>query len=476
MKNSGHLFIDGERVRGENGAVEIINPFTREPFATVALASAAQAERAIEVSHERFQSFRRVPAHARSEWLLGMSRLIATRREDLARAIALEVGKPIRTARVEVERAVSTFRMAAEEALRLSGETIPMDAVPAGSGYVGFSFRQPRGVLLAITPFNFPLNLLAHKVAPALASGNTVVAKPSNRCPLTALCLAEMAIEAGVPPGAFNVIPTTDAVAAQLPVHARVAMVSFTGSVPVGKRILASAGLKRVTLELGSNAANIVCPSADLMSAVPALTAGAFSYAGQSCISVQRIYVHRSIRPAFEERFLAEVRKLRVGDPLDEATDVGPMITQADAERALAWIDEARAAGGRLLAGGTRDGPFLAPTVLGDPPETLRCVNEEIFAPVVSLLHYDSFPEAIERANQSRYGLNAAVFTSDLAEALEAIEKLEVGSVIVNQSSSYRADHMPYGGIKESGLGREGLRYAMEEMTEIKFAAIHRKT
>jgi acyl-CoA reductase-like NAD-dependent aldehyde dehydrogenase len=464
--------IDGQRIHGEGGEPACVNPYTREPFAAVSLASPAQVTRAIEVAHQRFEAVRRAPAWRRSEWLAATSRGIAVRREEIARTIALEVGKPIRTARAEVDRAVTTFRVAADEATRLGGETIPMDAVPNGVGFVGLSFRQPRGVVAAITPFNFPLNLLAHKVAPALASGNTVVAKPAPRAPLTALLLGEIALDAGVPPGAFNVVPATNEGAAPLVSHPLVRLVSFTGSVPVGRLLRERAGLKPIVLELGSNAPNIVAPSAKLDEAVPALVAGAFAYAGQVCISVQRIYVHCSIRDAFQARFVPAVESLRLGDPLDEATDVGPMLSDAEVARALGWIDEARGAGARILTGGRRDGPFLLPTVIADPPDGLRCVEEEVFAPVVNVSSYEDFADAVRRANRSRYGLNAGVFSNDLGEVLYAVEHLEVGTVVVNQSSSFRADHMPYGGVKESGLGREGIRYAMAEMTETKFAAI----
>jgi acyl-CoA reductase-like NAD-dependent aldehyde dehydrogenase len=466
------LLIDGQRVLGQARIQDCVNPSTRNTFASVSLASAGQVAEAVERAHARFREYRRVPAHRRAEWLEATSRLLAARREELARTIALEVGKPIRQARIEVDRASFTFHVAAEEAPRLYGETIPMDYAPSATGFVGLSFRQPRGVVATITPFNFPLNLLAHKVAPALASGNTVVSKPAGAAPQTALLLGEIALEAGLPPGAFNVLPTTHEGADALVTHPLVKMVSFTGSVPVGMALRDRVGLKPITLELGSNSPNIVAASADLDQALPALVAGGFAYAGQVCISVQRIYVHASRRRELEERLVTAVRTLRLGDPLDEATDVGPMITEGDAARALEWIEEARAAGARILTGGRRDGPFLEPTVIADPPAGLRCVTDEIFAPVVNLESFDDLAEAVERANRSRFGLNAAIFTRDLGEAFYAIEHLEAGGVIVNQSSAFRADQMPYGGVKESGLGREGIRFAMAEMTEIKFAAL----
>ncbi|HLB28656.1 MAG TPA: aldehyde dehydrogenase family protein, partial [Dehalococcoidia bacterium] len=437
------------------------------------LASQAQIERAVAVAGQAFREYRRLPAHRRSQMLLSVSHALQERGEELARLIAQEVGKPIRTARLEAARAVQTFRLAAEEAGRLYGEAIPMDIVPAGEGRTGYYIRQPIGVVAAITPFNFPLNLVAHKVAPALAAGNTVVHKPASHCPLTALELGKLLVEAGFPPGAVSVLPCPGSQADVLVESPQVAMISFTGSTAVGREIRSRAGLKRVALELGSNAANIVCPSADLDRAAEALAIGGFAYAGQVCLSVQRVYVQRSIWGPFLERFLPRVESLKVGDPLEETTDLGPMIAEEEARRAEDWIAEALEGGAKLLLGGNRrKGAFLRPAVLTNTHTQMRVMREEVFAPVVSLTPYDTFPEAVALANDSRYGLNAAVFTQDLAEAIQAVEELEAGSVIINDSSAYRADHMPYGGVKESGLGREGVRFAMQAMTEIKFACI----
>jgi acyl-CoA reductase-like NAD-dependent aldehyde dehydrogenase len=465
--------IGGRWVEGEAGMVDNTNPFTREPFTEVGYASRRQVEEAIENSHVAFLTYRRVPAHKRAEWLYNASRLLRERREEFARMIATEVGKPLKAATIEADRAVHTFRLAAEEAPRLYGETIPMDAVPAGEGYVGFSVRQPKGVLASITPFNFPLNLLAHKVAPGLASGNTVVSKPAGHCPITALMLGQLILDGGFPPGCFNVVPCSSQDADPLVTSPLVAHISFTGSVPVGTDIRRRAGLKFVILELGSNAANIVTPSADLEQAVSSTVQGAFAYSGQVCISVQNLYLHDSIRDEFLAQYVAGVQALKLGDPLDEQTDIGPMITVEDSERALEWINEARAGDAEILAGGRIEGNFLLPTVIVDPDPRLRCVNDEIFAPVVNVHRYNDLAEVIERINKSRYGLNGAIFTNDLPEMFYAVENFAVGSLIVNQSSVYRADQMPYGGIKDSGMGREGLRFAMQEMTELKFTAIN---
>jgi acyl-CoA reductase-like NAD-dependent aldehyde dehydrogenase len=402
--------------------------------------------------------------------LLSAGRLIAERAEEIARTIAQENGKPIRSARAEVGRAVVTFRLAAMAADRINGETIPMDAVPGSEGCVGFFIRQPIGVVFAITPFNFPLNLAVHKVAPALAAGNTVVLKPSSQTPLTACLLGEILMEAGFPEGTVNVVACLGETAEALVASPEIAMVSFTGSAAAGKLIQSKAGLKRVTLELGSNSGNVVSLNADLEQAATSCVVGGYTYAGQVCISVQRIYVQQSVMDAFLGLFLPKVTALRVGDPLDESTDVGPLISDEAAMRVAAWLDEAKAGGAVVLAGGTVSGRMMIPTVLSDVRRDMKVVCEEVFAPLVTVMPYQRFEEAVALVNDSRYGLNAGVFTQDLGEALTAVNDLEVGSVIINDSSAYRADHMPYGGVKDSGLGREGVRFAVEEMTEIKSA------
>ncbi|MBI4498648.1 MAG: aldehyde dehydrogenase family protein [Chloroflexi bacterium] len=467
------LLLNGAWTAGEGGPLEDRSPATGELVALVSRAARGQVEAAIDGARAAFRAYRTVPAYRRGEMLHHVSRRIAEREEEFARLIALEVGKPIKTARVEVNRAVFTFRLAAEEAPRITGQTIPMDVVAGGEGRKGLSFRQPVGVVGAITPFNFPLNLVAHKVAPALAAGCTVVLKPASQCPLTALLLGEVLLEAGFRDGVVSVLPAANADAGPLITSPKVAVVSFTGSVPVGKYLRDRAGLKRVVLELGSNSANIVTPSADLEHAAATCVTGGFSFAGQSCISVQRIYVQRSVLGAFLDTLLPKVAALKVGDPLDEATDVGPMVEEDAAARAEAWVNEARAGGAQVLVGGTRQGALFAPTVLTDVRPEMRVVCEEVFAPIVDVIPYDRFDEAVAMVNDSRFGLNAAVFTNDLRETFRAIDELEVGQVIINDASAYRADHMPYGGVKEGGLGREGVHYAIEHYTEIKFASIN---
>lgn len=470
MIEQSRLLVNGKWISGEGGVQVNTSPYSGEAIAEVTLASVQQAEAATKAAREAFRNYRRFPVQRRSDMLLSASRLIAERAEEIARTIAQENGKPIRSARAEVGRAVVTFRLAAMAADRINGETIPMDAVPGSEGRVGFYIRQPIGVVCAITPFNFPLNLAIHKVAPALAAGNTVVLKPSSQTPLTAYVLGEILMEAGFPEGTVNILACRKETAEVLVASPEIAMVSFTGSAVVGKLIRSRAGLKRVTLELGSNSGNIVSQNADLERAATSCVVGGYTYAGQVCISVQRIYVQQSVMDAFLSLLLPRVSALKVGDPLDESTDVGPLISDESAMRVAAWLEEAKAGGAVVLAGGTLSGRMMMPTILSDVRRGMKVVCEEVFAPLVSVMPYQGFEEAVALVNDSRYGLNAGVFTQDLGEALTAVNELEVGSVIINDSSAYRADHMPYGGVKDSGLGREGVRSAMDEMTEIKSA------
>ncbi|MDO8532112.1 MAG: aldehyde dehydrogenase family protein [Dehalococcoidia bacterium] len=465
------LLINGRLVPGKGETYEHRNPYNDEVLTVVAQADAQQMTEAIESAAAAFASYRKTPAHQRAEILLRISKGIEACGEDLARSIAREVGKPLKQARGEVARSVTTFRQASEEAGHLWGEALTMDAVPNGRGRHGFYIRQPIGVVAAIAPFNFPLNLAAHKIAPALAVGNTVVWKPPPQGPLTALLTGEVFREARVPDGVVNIVPAPPAVSEALVTHPKVAMVSFTGSVGVGLSIRDKAGMKKLILELGSNSANLVSASADLEAAAQACAVGGFAYAGQICISVQRMYVQRSVWDRFVPIFLDGVRALKVGDPQDPATDVGPMIDEKNARRSEEWIQEAVQGGARLLLGGKRRGKFVEPAVLTNVDHEAKVCREEAFAPLVVLEPFDEWRQAIALANESKYGLNAGVFTNDIREAFQAIEELEVGSVIINDSSAYRADHMPYGGIKLSGQGREGVRFAMEAMTEIKFAA-----
>jgi acyl-CoA reductase-like NAD-dependent aldehyde dehydrogenase len=474
MAQPTKLFINGAWVGGKASAREKRSQRDGRLLALVGQATAKQVKLAIDAAYVAFRtSYRRAPAYQRYELLSAISRGIGEHAEKLVRLLAEEVGKPRAAAEIEVARAQSTFLLAAEEAKRLYGETVPMDLLRGSEERIGLALRQPIGVVAAITPFNFPLNLVAHKVAPALAVGNTIVLRPTSEAPLIALKLAAIIEQAGAPAGVFNVVPCSTGVADALLTSERVAMISFTGSGAVGRHIRQRAGMKRVALELGSNAANIVTPTADVCAAAAAIAKGGFMYAGQSCISAQRVYVHDAVYDSFIASLTSAVCRLKVGDPLEDGVDVGPMISPAAAERAESWIHDAENAGAHVGVGGTRNGAYLSPTVLTDVTERMSVVCEEVFAPIVAVQRYTDFRSMIEEVNRSYLGLNHGVFTHDLAEALYAIEELEVGAVIINDVSTYRADHMPYGGVKESGVGREGLRYAMQEMTDLKFAVLN---
>lgn len=453
---------------GRAGADTVYAPYNGLPLAEVALADAGQANEAVAAALDAFGSYRHTPAYQRAALLLEASRLLEEQRDEFARLLAEEVGKPIKAARTEVDRTIMTLRLSGEEARRLTGEVIPVDGTAAGTGKTGMTIPQPLGVITCITPFNYPLNLLAHKVGPALAAGNTVVIKPSPKAPISTARLAELIEGGGFPAGVINVVCCEADVAELLVTHPDVAAVSFTGSAAVGRIIRNQAGLKPVVLELGSNAGNVVAPSADLDQAARACTLGGYVYAGQSCISVQRIYVHHSVIDAFAAKLVEQVAKLRLGDPLDEATDVGPLIDARSAERVEAWVSEAVAGGARLLCGGRRDGALFEPTVLRDTRPDMRVVCEEVFGPVVSLMPYEELGDALAAVNASRYGLHAGVFTNDLGEAARAVRELSVGGVVINDASTFRSDLMPYGGVRESGLGREGVRFAIADLMHLK--------
>jgi acyl-CoA reductase-like NAD-dependent aldehyde dehydrogenase len=414
-----------------------------------------------------------MPAHRRAEILSGVAARLTARREEFARTIAAEAGKALKYARIEVDRAASTFTFAAEEARRIHGETIPLDAVPVGEGYFGFYHRRPVGVVAAITPFNFPLNLVAHKVAPALAAGNAIVLKPASATPLTSWLLCRALQECGVPDGGVNLIVGPGSTVGEWLVRDdRVAKVTFTGSLDVGRAIVVAAGVKKVTLELGNTSPVIVAPDADLDLAARRCALGAYYNSGQVCISVQRIFASRRVFDPFTERFVRSAESLVVGDPLDERVDVGPMIDEREAIRIEGWVDEARAAGAKVATGGRRAGPVYWPTVLTDVNPDMRVVSQEAFAPVASVMPYADFEEALRAADATPYGLQAAVFTKDLDRLFQALRWLNFGGIIVNDAPTFRVDHMPYGGTRQSGLGREGVRFAIEEMTNIQMVVI----
>jgi glyceraldehyde-3-phosphate dehydrogenase (NADP+) len=431
-------------------------------------ATAEQYETAVEAAVAAFEVTRRMPAYERARILHAISDGIRQRRDELGTLIAIEAGKPIRDALTEVDRAVITFRLGAEEAERLTGEVIPLDIAPASRGRVGVVRRFPIGPVAGISPFNFPLNLAAHKVAPAIASGNPIVLKPPSKDPLVMLTVAEIIDAAGAPPGSVSILPMARELGDRMVEDERFALLSFTGSPVVGWRMKERAGKKKVVLELGGNAGAIVDATADIDWAARRCLIGAFAYAGQVCISVQRLYVHEDVRDRFVERFVRGARDLVVGDPLDPRTDVGPMVDEAAIRRTAAWVDEALDRGGRVLLGGTADGAFFPPTILEDVPRDAKVCTEEAFAPVVVLETFRDFRDAVARVNDSRFGLQCGVFTNDLSHAWHGFDELHVGGVIVNDVPTYRVDHMPYGGVKDSGQGREGLRYAIEDMTELR--------
>ncbi|HEY4348715.1 MAG TPA: aldehyde dehydrogenase family protein [Gaiellaceae bacterium] len=437
-----------------------------EPFATTFHAGPAECETAIASAVAAERELASLPAYERGNALRSVAAQIEERTLELGRQLAVEAGKPIKDAVVEVERGAMVFRLAAEEAERIYGDLIPLDLNAASRGRVGIVRRFPIGAIAAISPFNLPMGLAAHKVAPAIAAGCPVVLKPPSTTPLTMLSIAEMFAATSLPAGSLSVIPMTNEVGDTLVTDPRLKLLSFTGSPDVGWSMKARAGKKKVVLELGSNSAAIVDRTADVEWAAERCCAGAFKYAGQLCISVQRIYVHADVWDAFVPAFLERAQSLRVGDPLDPKTDIGPMIDTSSPERLSGWIDEALAAGGRLLLAGAVEGQFMHPTVLADVPSDATICREEAFGPVAVLTRFSDFTEAIDAVNDSRFGLQAGLFTNDLAHAWSAFEQLQVGGLMVNDGPTYRIDNMPFGGVKDSGLGREGIRYAIEDMTE----------
>ena len=468
------LFIGGRWVDG-GLPFEVKNKYNGEVIGMVVTARQEDVANAVLAAEKAAPVLAEMPAHRRAEILLRTAQRLQERKEEIARTIAAEAGKALKFARLEVERAVSTFALAAEEAKRIHGETFALDAVPAGEGYFGFWVRRPLGVVAAITPFNFPLNLVAHKVAPAIAAGNTLVLKPANTTPLTAVLLCQILQEAGVPEGGINLVNGSGSTVGDwLVTDSRVAKITFTGSPAVGRQILSRAGIKKVTLELGNTAPVIVAPDADLEFVAQRCAVGAYYNSGQVCISVQRIYGDRQIYEALTKQFVKASQALLVGDPLDEKVDVGPMIDIREAERIESWVKEAEAGGAEILTGGRRQGPIYWPTVLTNVQPEMKVVAEEAFAPVASVIPYDDFDEALRLADKTPYGLQAAVFTRDINRVLTAIQRLNFGGVIINDTPNFRADHMPYGGNRQSGLGREGVRFAIEDMTNIQMVAIRR--
>ncbi len=464
--------IAGSRHRSDE-SIEVRSPYDGSPVGAVPACTAADVDRA--VASARTVLADPLPPWRRAEILDTAARLVAERRDHFAEVIAREAAKPIRTARVEAERAVSTFQFAAAEARTLAGEVVPLDAAAAGEGKIGFTMRVPRGVVGAISPFNFPLNLVAHKLAPAIAAGCPVVLKPASQTPFSAIVLAEMLLDdCGLPAEYLHVVTGGGSTVGNALVdHPDVALITFTGSPEVGWGIRGRAPRKHVGLELGNNSPVIIAADGDWRSAAAKIKVAGFSYAGQSCISTQRIYVHRSLTDDFTAELVRHVEGLVVGDPMDEATDVSALISGDERDRVVAWIEEAVAAGATVATGGTVDDDgVLAPTVLTDVDRSMKVCTEEVFGPVVAIDRFDDIGDALGAANDSRYGLQAGVFTSDVATAMRAFRTLDYGGVLVNEVPTWRADQQPYGGVRDSGNTREGPAYAVREMTEVRFCVL----
>jgi acyl-CoA reductase-like NAD-dependent aldehyde dehydrogenase len=466
------FFLNG-RWHTQGRAVDVRSPFDQSVVGSITQAGRRELEHAIEAAVDAFETTRKMPSYQRQAILHKISTGIVNRKEEFARMMALEAGKPIRTARAEADRAIFTFQIAAEEATRIGGEYLPMDVQDFSAGRWGMVRRFPLGPIAAITPFNFPLNLVAHKVAPAIAAGCSMVLKPAPQTPITALMLAEVVQEAGWPAGALNVLPMSNEDAELMVTDDRLKMLTFTGSGKVGWQLKAKSGKKKVVLELGGNAGVIIHSDSDIEYAAERCAVAGYSYAGQSCISVQRILVHRPAFDKFLNAFLARVDKLKTGDPLQERTDIGPLIRESDVARAMQWVKEAEESGAKVLRGAKANGSVMEPTVLTNTTPSMRVNCEEVFAPVKTVQPYDDFDSAIQQINESPYGLQAGVFVRDAKLLFRAYEQLEVGGVIAGDVPTFRIDHMPYGGVKDSGLGREGLRYAIEEMTEPKLLVMN---
>lgn len=466
------FFVDG-RWMEDGDVVEVRAPYDGSVIARVIQGRREHAEAAIAAAVKAFGTTKRLPAFERQRVLRQISAAIARRKDEFARTLAQEAGKPIKSARMEVDRAVFTFNVAAEESTRIYGEYLPLDWQEYTAGRWGIVRKFPLGPVAGITPFNFPLNLVAHKVAPAIAAGCSMVLKPAPQTPLCSLMLAECVQQAGWPDGGLNVLALSNEDAGLLVTDDRIKLISFTGSVPVGWDIRRRAGKKKVVLELGGNAAVIVHSDADLPYAAERCVSGGFGYAGQTCISVQRIVVEHSVYGKFTDLLVDGVKQLKAGDPLDESTDVGPLIRESDAIRTVNWIEEAVRSGARLLCGGGRRGMIVEPTVLTGTKPDMKVNCQEVFGPVVTVEPYRNFDEALRQVNNSSFGLQAGLFTRDAKLLFQAYEELELGGLIAGDVPSFRIDHMPYGGVKDSGLGREGLRYAIEEMMEPKLLVMN---
>ncbi|WP_127583489.1 aldehyde dehydrogenase family protein [Paenibacillus koleovorans] len=470
-----HLWIGGQAVEAK-AYRPLHSPYSGEQLVLIPDGDADEMDRAIAAAEQAAPEMARMPAHRRAAILERLAARLSERAEEAAVLLAREAAKPIAVARLEVARTIETYKFSAEEAKRIHGETLALDAAPGGEGRFGYTIYEPLGVIGAITPFNFPLNLVAHKVGPAIATGNAVVLKPATQTPLSAYLIAELLHEAGLPAGALNIVTGRGgAVGEQLVTDPRVKKVTFTGSPEVGAAIRAKAGLKRVTLELGSNSALIIDRNAAVDRIVDRCITGAFSFQGQVCISLQRIYVHEAVYEPFVRLFVERTQRLRLGDPLEESTDISALITERDAIRTVEWIREAEASGATIACGGGRTGSLVQPTVLLDVDASMKVSCQEVFAPIVHINRVKNIDEAIAAVNDSRFGLQAGIYTNDIETAMDAASRLHVGGVMINDIPTFRVDQMPYGGVKESGIGREGIRFAMQDMMELKLVVINRQ-
>lgn len=449
---------------------ELTSPYSGQVIAKVAKATIADVERAIEGAHEAFQAFKNTTAYERAEILYKVVTIMRERKQELAEILANEAAKPISAGLVEIDRTIATYQFAAETAKQVTGETIPMDAAPGVNDRMGYTKRVPLGVVSAITPFNFPFNLVAHKLGPAFAVGNTVVLKPASQTPLSALVMAQIFKDAGLPDGALQIVTGSGGELSDILVtHPFVKKITFTGSGAVGLKIKEKVGLRKITLELGSNAAVIVEPSTPIEKVIKRCVGGAFGFAGQVCISLQRIYVQKSIYESFTKQFVEETKKLVVGDPHDEKTDLSAMINPEEVSRIKAWIEAAKKQGAIVATGANFTERTCSPTVITNVTPDMKIVCEETFAPIVSIVPYDTLDDAISYVNDSELALNAGIYTNVLTDAMKAADLLEAGAVIINDIPTFRIDNMPYGGVKMSGYGKEGIKYAVQEMTDLKF-------
>lgn len=468
-----YLYLIGNEWRESSNALEVRNPYNNEVVGATFLAGEKDADDAIQAAIRAFEETKKLPGFKRADILSHICTGIRERCDEIARTITLEAGKPITDARYEVERAAGTFQLAAEESKRMVGEYIPLDISERSKNRTAIHKRFPLGPIFGISPFNFPLNLVAHKVAPAIAAGNPIIIKPSSKTPLTALLLGKIITESGWPDGGFSVFPCTANLAERMVADERIKMFTFTGSAGVGWWLKQISGKKRVTLELGGNAGAIIDTGDNLDYTVRRCIASAFSFSGQVCISLQRLFVNRKVYDDFLSSFIDGIKTLKMGDPMDEETRLGPLIDEQAAQKIESWTQEAINEGASLVCGGKRTGAFYESTVITNTTPQMKVNTNELFAPAVTVSIHDTFEEAVQRLNNSIYGLQASIFTNNIRHIFYAYEYLEVGGVIVNDAPSFRADNMPYGGVKESGSGREGVRYAMEEMTEPKLLVLN---